>query len=82
MEQDRSMNKKDKKEISKKVIKESDKISECPFCSDQKKQIIECVKSHNVKPNIKNVIKHLFFFSDCKLRLKFIKDFSRNKHME
>lgn len=62
----------------------SDNIDKCVFCTDQKRQITECLVKHKITVksymDMPKILNHYVWCSDCKAHLELIKECERNKH--
>lgn len=68
------------KEELNKIGSTIEEIKECPYCADLKKQIKECLESHNVKNNLRSVLKHEIKCSDCRLNIMLISEHKKRGH--
>jgi queuine/archaeosine tRNA-ribosyltransferase len=55
-------------------------IKECPYCSDLKRQIKECMEKHNVKNNLKSATWHNLKCSDCRAKIMLIAECKKKRH--
>lgn len=57
-----------------------EKIKECGYCTYQKQLIKECMEKHNVKNNLRSVLKHNVKCSDCRTRIMNIAEHKKRGH--
>lgn len=63
-----------------KVGKTINEIKECLYCTYQKQLIKECMEKHNVKNNLKSVLKHNIKCKDCRTRMSLIAEHKKKGH--
>lgn len=68
------------KEDLDKIGKTITEIKDCPLCRDNRNEIKKCMENHNVKNNLKSVLKHEIKCPDCRARIQFITECKKRGH--
>lgn len=64
----------------KKIETTIDEIKNCPYCTDLKQQIKECMEKHNVKNNLRSITMHNIKCKDCRNRIIMITECKKRGH--
>jgi thioredoxin-related protein len=57
-------------------------LKNCPYCSDLKREIKECMEKHNVKNNLKSMTWHNLKCPDCRNRILMITECKKRGHID
>jgi len=64
----------------KKIRSTIEEIKNCPYCTDLRKEIKNCMESRGVKNNLKSVTWHNLKCKDCRARIMLITECKKKGH--